>query len=328
MKLYAVDSRTLKTINGDGISGMIGNTLKAGTSYTMVIYAENAYHGEIFTKELTLNGEQNLMEKSYYSYDLDSYEESNGAADIDSYVGEWICVSRDLFGSSNDRIIRNHWRAETVNLSVDGERIVANGLFPSLKTNPKTKFEYRDGRLYTMENKTASVMVKDSTNIIPNMRFEYTYIPKTVALSESNYSYGSYSVDNEIDRKDMMMAGFVHDDVIALVDNNTEHRFWAYLMGGYQKNSMGEENLMTYIGEAHGELLLVRKGSPLLDGLKVEHEKEDNPVEGLSTFSEKFSPSMPNFDHVVRDTSKDEDVVLTPFGTQLKFKTYMNQYLK
>ena len=328
MKLYAVDSRTLKVINGDGISGVIGNTLRAGTSYTMVIYAENAYHSQIFTKELTLSGEPDLMERSYYAYDLNKYEETNGSADINSYAGEWICVSRDLFGSSNNRIIRKHWRADKVELSVEGERIVANGLFPSLKTNPKTKFEYRDGRLYTMENRGATVTVKDSTNIVPSMRFEYTYIPKPVALSESNYSYGSYSTDTELERKDMMVAGFVHEDIIALVDNNTDFRFWAYLMGGYQKSSMGEENLVTYIGEAHGELLLVRKDSPLLNGLKLENEKEDNPVEDLTTFSEKISPSTPDFDHVIRDTNKDENVVLTPFGTQLPFKTYMNQYLK
>lgn len=328
MKFYAVDSRTLKTINSDGISGIIGNTLRAGTSYTMVIYAENAYHSEIFTKELTLGGELNLMEKSYYSYDLNSYEDAHGSADINSYVGEWICVSRDLFSSSNNRIIRKHWRADKVELSIDGDRIVANGLFPSLKTNPKTKFEYRDGRLYTMENRSATVMVKDSTNIIPSMRFEYTYIPKTVALSETNYGYGSYSTDTEVDRKDMMVGGFVHEDVIALVDNDTDFRFWAFLMGGYQKDSMGEENLITFIGEAHGELLLVRKGSPLLSGLKVENEKEDNPVTDLSTFSGQISPAMPSFDHVIRDTNKDGNVVVTPFGTQLPFKTYMNQYLK
>ena len=330
MKLYgAIDSRTLKALNGEGISGMIGNTLRAGTSYTFIIYAENAYHSDIFVKEIQLGGTLDLMEKSYYSFDLDTYEgQKQEKATLDSYCGNWVAVSRDLFGKSNNRIIRNHWRAQKVVLSADGDKLRAHGLFPSLKTNPDIKFEYKEGRLYTTENKPGVVTVKDSTNIVPSLRFEYSYYPRPVALSENNYSYNSYQTEDGQDRKDMMTGGFVHEDVIAFVDNNTEPKFWAYLMGGYTKNMMGEENLVTYIGEAHGELLLVREGSPLLEGLKVEYAVKENPVEPLETLSAKVGSFIPEVNPLIKDTNKNEDVQLTPFGVRLKFKTYVNQYIK
>ena len=126
----------------------------------------------------------------------------------------------------------------------------------------------------------------------------------------------------------MIVGGFVHEDIIAFVDNDTEQKFWAYLMGGYMKSMTGEESMVTYIGEAHGELLLVREGSPLLEGLKVEYAVKDNPVEPLETLSAKVSSFIPEINPIIKDTNKNEDVQLTPFGVRLKFKTYMNQYIK
>lgn len=330
MKLYgAIDSRTLKALNGEGISGTLGNTLRAGTSYTFIIYAENAYHSDIFVKEIQLEGSLNLMEKSYYSFDLNVFDkQKTEKTTVESYCGNWVAVSRDLFSNNSNRIIRNHWRAKKVALSVDGDYVKASGLFPSLDTNPDIRFEYADGRLYSTENKPGIVTVKDSTHIVPNMRFEYSYYPRPVALSETNYNYGSYQTKDGEERNDMIVGGFVHEDIIAFVDNDTEQKFWAYLMGGYMKSMTGEESMVTYIGEAHGELLLVREGSPLLEGLKVEYAVKDNPVEPLETLSAKVSSFIPEINPIIKDTNKNEDVQLTPFGVRLKFKTYMNQYIK
>ena len=73
----------------------------------------------------------------------------------------------------------------------------ASGLFPSLKENPAITFDYKDGLMYSTENTLEPVTIKDSTNIIPTMRFEYTYTPKVASLSQNGYVYTEYEDEND-----------------------------------------------------------------------------------------------------------------------------------
>ena len=202
--------------------------------------------------------------------------------------------------------------------------MTASGLFPSLNTNPAVKFELRDGLLYTTENRGANVTVKDSTNIVPTLRFEYTYIPKTGTLSSTGYFYDKFDKDDIKDRRDMLMGGFVHEDVIAFVDNTTDFKFWAFVMGGYQKNRMGEENLSDVIGDAHGELILVRKGSELLRNLKEKASESKDADQTLNSLTEAHRVVMPEINSIIRDVEKfDIAHELLQFRSDVKVRSNM-----
>ena len=106
----------------------------------------------------------------------------------------------------------------------------------------------------------------------------------------------------------MMMGGFVHEDVIAFVDNRTDYQFWALTMGGYQKNMMGEEILSSVIGDAHGQLLLVRKSNTeLLKSLVAKESEGQKDENALSSAAEA---------HTIVSPKKDG-----PFGEHIKVDT-------
>lgn len=320
LKRYAsVSSQVLKQLNADGLSGMLGNSFKAGTNYTFVVYAENGYHGEFFTDTINTRGIQDPIKRSYYKIDLERYEQKPAEA----YQGEWIPVSVDIFGDGQDgRVIRGNWRSREVELSVADNIVSAKGLFPALSTNPAIKFELKDGLLHSMENRCAKVWVKDSTNVIPSMRFEYQYYPKTGAISSQGYFYEKFDSEGSKDRRDMFVGGFVHEDIIAFVDNRTTLEFWAMALGGYQKNSMGEEELQSIIGDAHGELILVRKGSKLLEGLKYADSSAKEEGQVLNSLSEVNRIEMPEIGTLITDQKEvDTTDKLVEFKKDLRIKT-------
>lgn len=318
----SVNGQVLKQLNGSGLSGILGNKFKAGTEYTFVVYAGNGYHSEFFTKSITLAGEPDLMKKSYYLTDLQEYEQPGAEA----FAGTWVPVSTDIFGNGSEgRVIRGNWKSQEVEITIDGDEAKVAGLFPSLKTNPTIRFDLKEGLLYSKENTCAKVWVKDSTNIVPSMRFEYQYIPKTGAFSENGYFYDKFDDDSAKDRRDMFVGGFVHEDIIAFVDNGTENVFWAMALGGYQKSSMGEDVLQNYIGDAHGELILVRKESDLWKGLKYAAStgKEEGVV--LNSLSEANRIELPKPGSLINADLKDADTAhkLLEFKSGVRIKTTM-----
>lgn len=322
LKLYgSVGTQILKQLNSEGLSGILGNNLKAGTSYTFVVYAGNGYHSEFITETITTGGVQDLMKRSYYLSDLKKYEQPS----VENYAGTWVPVSVDIFNNSSEgRTIRGNWRTREVELTVNDNIVTAAGLFPSLSNNPSIKFEYKDGLLNTMENRCPKVWVKDSTNVIPSLRFEYQYIPKTGALSSTGYFYESFDDDDNKGRRDMFVAGFVHEDVIAFADNGTDLEFWALMLGGYQKNRMGEEVLQTYIGDAHGELILVRKGSPMLEGLKYSNSGAVEEEVTLNSLNEANRIEMPKINGVIKNLDLKEAEIahgLLEFNSDVRLKT-------
>ena len=300
-----MDGATLKVLNSTGLSGILGNRLDANTEYTMIVYAENEYYGEFFTKTITTSGETDYVQKTYYAADIEDFTQPA----TESYQDTWIPVSIDIFDAeATGRTIRGNWRAKEVTLSVEGDVVTATGLFPALKTNPSIKFDLKDGFLYTRENRGAKVMVKDSTHLVPSMRFEYQYIPKTTAVTGDGSVFENFDDKDTKERRDMMMGGFVHEDVIAFVDNRTDYQFWALTMGGYQKNMMGEEILSSVIGDAHGQLLLVRKSNTeLLKSLVAKESEGQKDENALSSAAEA---------HTIVSPKKDG-----PFGEHIKVDT-------
>ena len=298
LKSYgSVDSATLKRLNTSEISGVVGNTLLAGTSYTFVIYAGNAYRSDFITYEFSTEGKPDMLKKAYYYEDL--LKQQPSAENITS--SEWIPVSVDIFdATATGRTIRGNDRAKSVKFTLEDGKMKASGLFPSLNENPDITFEYKDGLMYTMENKMADVTIKDSTNVIPSMRYEYTYTPKVTTLSKNGYVYNTYEDANGVERADMLVAGFVHEDIIAVMDNKTSNIFWAILLGGYQKYG-SQEFLADVIGDTHGDLLFIRKGSPLLDGLKKSESKKAVIGQTLSSVNAANCVRMPEIDSIIKN---------------------------
>ena len=322
IRATSVNTQTLKVLNNGGLSGILGNTLQPQTSYTFVVYAGNGYANEFFVKTIKTEGKEDLTQKSYYLHDIEQFQQPG----VDAFNGEWVAVSYDIFNATaTKKTIRGNWRAEEVTLTVEDNTVKAAGLFPSLKTNPTVKFTVNDGLLYSQENKGAKVMVKDSTHIIPTMRFEYQYIPKTGALSSSGYFYEKFSDDTAEDRTDMLCAGFVHEDIIALVDNRTDLSFYGFAMGGFQKDNMGKENLVDVIGDAHGELILVRKGSALLECLKSQESATAKPNESINAAREASITAAPKFGKVVNDQKYVDDSLNSKveFRSDLQVKTIL-----
>ena len=298
LKMYgSVDSATLKRLNTSEISGKVGNNLIAGTSYTFVIYAGNAYRSGFITYEFSTEGTPDMMKKAYYWEDL--LDQQPAAENITS--SEWIPVSVDIFdANATGRTIRGNERASSVKFTLEDGKMKASGLFPSLKENPTISFDYKDGLMYTMEEKLDKVTVKDSTNVIPTMRYEYTYTPKVASFSKSGYIYTTYDDANGEERADMLVAGFVHEDIIAVMDNRTDNIFWALVLGGYQKYG-NQEYLADVIGDTHGDLLLVRKGSPLLDGLKKGSSSKAQVGQTLSSVNAENCIRMPEINSIIKN---------------------------
>ena len=319
----SVDNQTLKALNSkDGLSGMLGNSFKAGTNYTFLVYAENGYYGEFFTDTVNTRGIQDPVKRSYYKIDLERYQQPSA----DAYTGSWVPVSVDIFGNSAaGRMIRGKKDNHEVELKVEGEEVVISGLFSSLSTNPDTKFDIKDGYLLSKENSSAKVWVKDSTNVIPSMRFEYLYYPKFGGFSEQGYFYEKFDSEDKKERRDMFIGGFVHEDVIAFADNGTTLMFWAMALGGYQKASMGEFELQNIIGDAHGELILVRKGSELLEGVKYANPDIKEGEELLTPISEAGKYEKPKFGILDVERKEVENTTgkLVEFKEDVRVKTIM-----
>lgn len=325
LKRYgSVNAQTLKALNGkDGLSGMLGNQFKAGTNYTFVVYAENGYYGEFFTDTVNTRGIQDPTKRSYYKIDLERYEQPSAEA----YTGSWIPVSVDIFGDSKaGRMIRGNKDNHEVELSVDGDEVVISGLFPSLSTNPDTRFDLKDGYLLSKENSTARVWVKDSTNIIPSMRFEYLYYPKAGGFSEQGYFYETFDSEDQKERRDMFIGGFVGKDIIAFADNRTSFKFWAMALGGYQKNNMGEFELQDIVGESHGELILVRKDSELLKGLKYADTSDTEEETTVTPVSEAGKFERPKFGILDIERKEVENTAgkLVEFKQDVRVKTIVS----
>ena len=298
LKMYgSIDSASLKMLNTQEISGIVGNTLLAGTSYTFVIYAGNAYRSGFITYEFSTEGTLDMMKKAYYWEDL--LEQQPSAENITS--SEWIPVSVDIFdANATGRTIRGNERASSVTFTLEEGKMKASGLFPALKENPTISFEYKDGLMYSMEEKLDKVTIKDSTNVIPTMRYEYTYTPKVASLSKNGYVYDTYENQNGEEKYDMLVAGFVHEDIIAVMDNRTENMFWALILGGYQKYG-NREFLADVVGDTHGDLLLVRKGSPLLDGLKKGNSSKAQVGKTLNSVSAENCIKMPEINSIIKN---------------------------
>ena len=298
LKMYgSVDSATLKRLNTSEISGVVGNNLLAGTSYTFVIYAGNGFRSGFITYEFSTEGTPDMMNRAYYWEDL--LDEQPSAESITS--SEWIPVSVDIFDAyATGRTIRGNDRARSVKFSLEDGKMKASGLFPSLKENPAITFDYKDGLMYTMENKLDKVTIKDSTNIIPTMRYEYTYTPKVATFSQNGYIYTEYEAENGEERTDMLVAGFVHEDIIAVMDNRTENIFWALVLGGYQKYG-STEYLADVVGDTHGDLLFVRKGSPLLEGLSASSSSKAQVGQTLNSVNAANCVRMPEINSIIKN---------------------------
>ena len=309
-KAGSIDNSMLKILNEGGLSGVVGNNLKPGTDYIFVVYAGNGYHSEFKTLKFKTTGEEDILQKSYWYKDFMSTART--AEDYTSH--SWYAVSIDVFDSdAKGRTIRGKGRKVT--FSYNDGKMTAAGLFPSLKAqlkdgtmqeDPAIEFDYTDGFLYTTENNLAEVVVKDSTNIVPSMRLEHKYLPRIGSINGNGYFCDTYEDDDKVERYDMVTAGFVHDQIIAFTDNKTKESFWALLLGGYQMYSDGE-GLANFVGDAHGDLILVREDCPLLSNLQESDSQSAKEGEQLSSVTESNRVDMPAIGTILKDI-KEADI--------------------
>ncbi len=312
MKEYgSLSASALKAMNEQELSGVIGNTLTAGTCYTLVIYAENGYQSRFFADTVQTKGTPDYKDKLFYYDDLEKF---TGNKDASAYTSDtWIPVSIDVFDADAEgRTIRGNFRAKTVSIAQKGEQMVVSGLFPALKTNPDITFDYKDGLLYSTENMLAKVVVKDSTHMIPSMRYEYRYLPRVGAVTSSGDFLDVYKDEDLNERNDLMVAGFVDEDIIAFTDNRTKYNFWVLALGGYLKDMMGDTYLHNLIGDGHGNLLLVRnteRGRKLIENLEESESltqtdgSVSSPVKELSRFN-----TMPKINNSIFSNLKISEI--------------------
>ena len=306
-KSGSIDNSMLKVFNEGGLSGVVGNNLKPGTDYIFVVYAGNGYHSEFKTMTFKTAGEEDILQKSYWYKDFMTIART--AEDYTSHA--WYAVSIDVFDSkASGRTIRGNGRKVT--FSYNDGKMTASGLFPSLnvtldngklQADPAIDFDFTDGYLYTTENDLETVVVKDSTNIVPSMRLEQSYMPRVGSISGSGYFYDTYEDENKVEKYDMITAGFVHDQIIAFTDNRTTLSFWALLLGGYQMYSDGA-SLSNFVGDAHGDLILVREDCPLLSKLQKSGSQSAKAGEQLSSVTESNRVDMPAIGTILKDIKK------------------------
>ena len=88
---------------------------------------------------------------------------------------------------------------------------------------------------------------------------------------------------------------------------------------------MGVENLIDVIGDAHGELILVRKGSPLLEALKSQESTTAKPNESLDAIKEASVIAAPKFGKVINDQKYVDDSLNSKveFRSDLQVKTIL-----
>ena len=101
--------------------------------------------------------------------------------------------------------------------------------------------------------------------------------------------------------------------------------FWAMALGGYQKSSMGEFELQNIIGDSHGELILVRKGSKLLEGVKYANADIKEGEELLTPISEAGKYEKPKFGILDVERKEVENTTgkLVEFKEDVRVKTIM-----
>ena len=92
----------------------------------------------------------------------------------------------------------------------------------------------------------------------------------------------------------------MYEDIIAVMDNKTSNIFWALILGGYQKYG-NQEYLAEVIGDTHGDLLLVRKGSPLLDGLKKSKSSKAQIGQTLNSVNAENCVKMPQINSIIKN---------------------------
>ena len=155
------------------------------------------------------------------------------------------------------------------------------------------------------------------------MRLEYRYKPLLGSISGSGYFYDNYEVkenNGKVEKYDMIRAGFVHEQIIAFTDNNTENNFWALVLGGYvttqkEVGKEGEEgykpwegNLANFVGDAHGDLILVRDDCPLLQNLESSDSKTTlTEGEKLNSVTESNRVDMPAIGSILKNI-KEADI--------------------
>ena len=275
----SLDSQYIQVLNESELSGVIGNTLKAGTSYTLIVYAGNEYRSDFYEQTVTTAGEQDPVQRIYYYTDLKEQMQ-----DTDKFTTDrWLPVSVDIFDEEAEgRTIRGkksedgEFKPYAVTFRKEDGKMVASGLFPALASNPDITFDIKDNKLVSTENTLEKVYVRDTTHLIPGMHWKYLYRPKMGSYSSEGYFYEIYKDKDKNEHYDFITAGFVHEDIIAFTDNNTEEMFWTLCLGGYQTYA-GEDIFTKTIGDAHGYLILVRESATeLLEGLL---EKESEEIE-------------------------------------------------
>lgn len=305
MSYGTINNSGLNSINNSELYGVVGD-MDPDTEYVFVIYAGNQYHSDFFYKRFRTKGTLHELDRIYYYNDLLETQPT----DISAYLKDWKAVSIDIFSEeAKGREIRgDEGTSIRITDAEDGESgkdlVTLSGLFPTLKENPDIRMEYKDGMLYSIgKNYLDKVKIKNSEALIPTWRdLEYTYYPSVGALSSDGYYF------DEDDA--MLVGGFVHEDVIALVDNKTENMYWTLILGGYSKKETDKQTgevtyseLSNLVGDAHGYLLLVRPDSPLLESFKengkatVDEQEKKMLIEQLENICKGGNTKpLPQFD--------------------------------
>lgn len=252
-----LDKATLNLVNGSGYTGILSG-LAAGTEHTLVVYAGNGYHSDIFTFTSSTEGVFNPVESEFTFYDMPSRLQNEDAHD--DYLDTWELWSIDLFAEEiTGRTFRGDVTISDAEDVVEEDKetgeelrmdiLALEGMFP------KTEDEYglRDDiiELEFYEGFVYSLMTDLGSGVRSNERVYLT----TAYLYYSSADGVIYADMNN----GVMLGGFIDEskDAIAFVSNPAMGgEYLAFTAAWFESKEYTSGSL---VDESHAYPLLISK---------------------------------------------------------------------
>lgn len=211
----ALTAEQLEKINDTGYAPFY-TSLSSGTSYTLLVYADNGYYGKLFAVEQKTDGKDDPMQRKYKIDDL--YVFSNKAQ---------LFKTWDLWGINNDgsgktartKIGQVVFSENTNDDTSSMDAINVSGLSLGANSNDTVVWEWYNGIVYVLKGQPMGTIPYQGSTLY----LKYYILDKTAGM-------GADSIDG------MMVGGVTEDGYLALIcspDWSDKYNFDTILVKAY-----------------------------------------------------------------------------------------------